>query len=95
MIYIGRKILHMKIIDGYVFYEEHDICKMLYLLENITGVLRCRIIEHIINGGYGVDTAALVNIISDPFEYNIDYLYCLDQDVTEEFIAIMESFGIA
>jgi len=52
-------------------------------------------VNYIIDNDYGIDTRPLVNVVSDPLEFNIDYLYSLDSDVTEKFICIMEMFGIA
>lgn len=85
----------MRVINGHIFYEENDICKMLYILENINNDLRCHILSFISYENYGMDARALRNIVSDPLEYNIDYMYSLDSEVTEEFIQIMEQFGIA
>jgi hypothetical protein len=40
-----------------------------------------------------MDAEALINIVVDPEEYNIDYLNSVDSEVTEEFIELMERFG--
>lgn len=77
------------------FYTEQDIIKMLYKLNYVIPNQREYMIRCILNGDYGIDTEALVNIVSDPTEYNIDYLYSLDSEVTEAFISLMERFGYA
>jgi len=95
MIYFGRKMVCMRMINGQMIYDEQDIYRMLYVLQNINNGLRCQIVNYIIDNDYGIDTRPLVNVVSDPLEFNIDYLYSLDSDVTEKFICIMEMFGIA
>ena len=82
-------------INGHKLYDEQDIIAMLYRLSFITESYRDYIKRSIVHGGYGIDTSALLNIITDPVEYNIDYLYSLDSAVTEEFINIMEKYGLA
>lgn len=77
------------------FYTEQDIIMMLYKLNYVIPNQREYMIRCILNGDYGIDTEALVNIVSDPTEYNIDYLYSLDSEVTEQFIRFMERFGYA
>ena len=77
------------------FYTEQDIIKMIYKLNYVIPSQREYMIRCILNGDYGIDTEALVNIVSDPTEYNIDYLYSLDSEVTEAFISLMERFGYA
>lgn len=95
MIYFGRKMVYMRMINGQMIYDEQDIYRMLCVLENINDGLRCQIVNYIIANDYGIDTRPLVNVVSDPLEFNMDYLYSLDSDVTEKFICIMEMFGIA
>ena len=80
-------------INGHRFYEEQDILDMLYRLNYVTRTHRDYIKREILNGNYGMDTIALINIVDDPMEYNIDYLYSLDSVVTEQFIRLMERFG--
>ena len=36
-----------------------------------------------------------IKVLNMYSEYNIDYLYSLDSDVTEELIGLMERFGYA
>lgn len=83
----------MREINGHRFYEEQDILDMLYRLNYVTSNHRDYIKREILNGNYGMDTIALINIVDDPMEYNIDYLYSLDSEVTEQFIRLMERFG--
>ena len=83
----------MREINGHRFYEEQDILDMLYRLNYVTRTHRDYIKREILNGNYGIDTEALINIVDDPMEYNIDYLYSLDSEVTEQFIRLMERFG--
>lgn len=83
----------MREINGHRFYEEQDILDMLYRLNYVTRTHRDYIKREILNGNYGMDTIALINIVDDPMEYNIDYLYRLDSVVTEQFIRLMERFG--
>jgi len=83
----------MREINGHRFYEEQDILDMLYRLNYATKSHRDYIKREIMNGNYGIDTIPLINIVSDPIEYNIDYLYSLDSEVTEAFISVMERFG--
>lgn len=83
----------MREINGHRFYEEQDILDMLYRLNYVTRTHRDYIKREILNGNYGMDTIALINIVDDPMEYNIDYLYSLDSVVTEQFIRLMERFG--
>lgn len=85
----------MREINGHRFYEEQDILDMLYRLNYVTRTHRDYIKREILNGNYGIDTEALINIVDDPMEYNIDYLYSLDSVVTEQFIRLMERFGYA
>ena len=85
----------MREINGHRFYEEQDILDMLFRLNYVTNNHRDYIKRMIINGNYGIDTEALINIVDDPMEYNIDYLNSLDSAVTELFIRLMERFGYA
>lgn len=85
----------MTIINGHVLYDSEDIYNMLDTLVEIDSEKRNEIIEYIKYGDYGIDTRALINIVSDPLEYNVDYMDALDSDVSERFIEIMEHFGIA
>lgn len=94
MIEVGRAIrvysdLNEQI-DFLIFIEESD----LEVAENV--------IEMAWEEWWELDEVSqnpIENYISDRLdengvEYDL-YWYCLDSDVTEEFIAIMESFGIA
>ena len=74
-------------------YSQQEIEAMLFRLNYVTSNHREYIKRMIINGNYGIDTEALINIVGDPEEYNIDYLNSLDSAVTEEFIEIMEQIG--
>lgn len=76
-------------------YSQQEIEAMLFRLNYVTSNHREYIKRMIINGNYGIDTEALINIVGDPEEYNIDYLNRLDSAVTEEFIEIMEQIGNA
>ena len=76
-------------------YSQQEIEAMLFRLNYVTSNHREYIKRMIINGNYGIDTEALINIVDDPEEYNIDYLNSLDSAVTEEFIEIMEQIGNA
>lgn len=76
-------------------YSQQEIEAMLFRLNYVTSNHREYIKRMIINGNYGIDTEALINIVGDPEEYNIDYLNSLDSAVTEEFIEIMEQIGNA
>ena len=86
----------MRIINGHSSYEEQDIQQMLYTLAGYDYVYRERICDIIKQMGYSYDdTIALMNMVMDPIEYNIDYMYSLDSAVGEEFICIMEQIGMA
>ena len=77
-------------------YNEQDIEEMLFRLSKMNIWEKSDMlgyVEHIDNT-LG-DRTALINIISDPLEYNIDYMYHFDSDVIEQFIRIMEMFGVA
>lgn len=84
----------MQIINGNRIYDEHEINVMLLRLTYITDSFREQIRYIVQNSGYDMDTPALLNVISDPVEYNIDYLYSLDSAVTDKFIMLMEEFGL-
>lgn len=84
----------MQIINGNRIYDEHDINAMLLRLTYITDSFREQIRYIVQNSGYDMDTPALLNVISDLVEYNIDYLYSLDSAVTDKFIMLMEEFGL-
>lgn len=84
----------MTVINGHVYYDEEDIMHMLYSLSMISDNYRRQIIYYIANNGYGMDTEALINIVSDPMEFNMDYLYSLDSAVSDIFIDLMNRFGI-
>ena len=75
------------------FYDSEDIYNMLYRLSCATSTQKNCIRNYILSVGYGIDTEALLNVIDDPMEYNIDYLCSLDSDVTEELIDILHRFG--
>ena len=74
-------------------YSQQEIESALYKLQFISSKHRECIIGVIENGNYGMDAEALINIVVDPEEYNIDYLNSVDSEVTEEFIELMERFG--
>ena len=84
----------MQVINGHVFYDDNDIYRAL----NNLGVADERVINEIClfiqNVGYGIDAIPLLNIVTDPYEYSVDYMMSLDSDVTEEFIKIMQVFGM-
>lgn len=84
----------MTVINGHVYYDEEDIMHMLYSLSMISDNYRRQIIYYILNNGYGMDTEALINIVSNPLEFNMDYLYSLDSAVSDIFIDLMNRFGI-
>ena len=84
----------MKLLNRRLYYGEEEIYTILENIENLPIEKRNKIRKHIIYGGYGMDTSSLLNIISDPVEYNLDYLYSLDSEVTEELIEIAEGFGL-
>ena len=85
----------MTIINGHALYNSEDISNMLLILEIIDTEKREQIIDYIKNGGYGIDTRALMNIVRNPLKYNLDYMDALDSDVSESFIKIMKHFRIA
>ena len=84
----------MQKINGQKLYDEQDIIAMLYRLSFVTESYRNYMKRSITHMGYDMDTPALLNIISNPMEYNIDYLYSLDSAVTDKFIMLMEEFGL-
>ena len=82
-------------INGHVFYDENDVYTMLENLYNLDVGSREQIYAYVYQNETGIDRQPLLNIVRDPMEYNMDYLYRLDSDVTEKFIRLMERFGIA
>ena len=84
----------MQIINGHILYDDNDIYRAL----NNLGVADERVINEIClfiqNVGYGIDAIPLLNIVTDPYEFSVDYMMSLDSDVTEEFIKIMQVFGM-
>ena len=84
----------MQIINGHRFYDEQDIYIMLEKLYMLDGSLREQIYQYVAYYEHGIDRIPLLNIISNPMEYNIDYLYSLDSAVTDKFIMLMEEFGL-
>lgn len=79
----------MQVINGHVLYDDNDIYRAL----NNLGVADERVINEIClfiqNVGYGIDAIPLLNIVTDPYEFSVDYMMSLDSDVAEEFIKIM------
>lgn len=84
----------MQVINGHIFYDDNDIYRALDNLAETDEVLINQICLFIQNMGYGIDALPLLNIVTDPYEYSIDYMMSLDSDVTEEFIKIMQLFGL-
>lgn len=84
----------MQVINGQIFYDDNDIYKALHNLVIADNCLVNQICLFIQNSGYGIDTIPLLNIVTDPYEFSIDYMMSLDSDVTEEFIKIMQEFGM-
>ena len=84
----------MQIINGHRFYDEQDMEIMMETLYRADRRLKEQIYDYVACNEYGMDRAPLLNIISDPMEYNVEYLYSLDSAVVEKFICIMELFGI-
>lgn len=91
---ITKGISYMQVINGQIFYDDSDISQALSNLAVAENSLINRIYLFIQNGGYGIDTIPLLNIVTDPEEFSIDYMMSLDSDVTEEFIKIMQIFGM-
>lgn len=84
----------MQVINGQIFYDDNDIYRALNNLARADERLINEICLFIQNVGYGVDTITLLNIVTDPYEFSIDYMMSLDSEVTEEFIKIMQVFGM-
>ena len=84
----------MQVIDGHVFYDDNDIYRALNNLAEADERVINEICLFIQNVGYGIDAIPLLNIVTDPYEYSVDYMMSLDSDVTEEFIKIMQVFGM-
>ena len=84
----------MQVINGHIFYDDSDIYRALSNLAVANERLINEICLFIQNMGYGIDTIPLLNIVTDPYEFSIDYMMSLDSDVTEEFIKIMQVFGL-
>lgn len=84
----------MQEINGHFFYTDDDICRTLDNLAEADEVLINQICLFIQNGAYGIDALPLLNIVTDPYEFSIEYMMSLDSDVTEEFIKIMQVFGM-
>ena len=82
----------MQVINGHVFYDDNDIYRALNNLAEADERVINEICLFIQNVGYGIDAIPLLNIVTDPYEYSVDYMMSLDSDVTEEFIKIMKVF---
>ncbi len=75
------------------FYNEEDIYRTLVALYHLDNEDREVLRNHVIYGGYGADnpnTYTLLNIISNPMEYDIK----MEPEVTEELIRIADWFGL-
>lgn len=84
----------MQVINGHMLYDDNDIYRALNRLAEADEGLINQICVFIQNCGYGIDAIPLHNIVTEPYEYSIDYMMSLDSDVTEEFIKIMQVFGL-
>lgn len=84
----------MQVINGHILYDDSDIHRALDKLAEADEGLINQICLFIQNMGYGIDALPLLNIVTDPYEFSIDYMMSLDSDVTEEFIKIMQVFGM-
>ena len=84
----------MQVINGHVFCDDNDIYRALSNLAEADERVINEICLFIQNVGYGIDAIPLLNIVTDPYEYSVDYMMSLDSDVTEEFIKIMQVFGM-
>lgn len=84
----------MMIINGHTYYDSDDVYRMLENLYNVDICFKEQIYAYVFENEIGIDRIPLLNIISDPLEYNMDYLYNLDSEVTEKFIRYMETFGL-
>ena len=84
----------MQVINGHVFYDDNDIYRALSNLAEADERVINEICLFIQNVGYGIDAIPLLNIVTDPYEFSVDYMMSLDSDVTEEFIKIIQVFGM-
>ena len=84
----------MQVINGHILYDDSDIHRALDKLAEADEGLINQICLFIQNMGYGIDALPLLNIVTDPYEFSIDYMMSLDSDVAEEFINIMQVFGM-
>ena len=84
----------MMTINGHTYYDSDDVYRMLDNLYNADNCFRERIYAYVFENEVGIDRRPLLKIIRDPLEYNMDYLYSLDSEVTEKFIRYMETFGL-
>ncbi len=85
----------MEVINGYRYYNNEDVYNMLERLEKAEPELRVSILNYVEETEIGIDRAVMLNIVSEPLEYNVDYLDSLDSAVTEKFIYLMEQFNLA
>ena len=85
----------MREINGHRIYEYEDIYNMLDRLYEVDESVREKILNYVKETETGIDRRPMINIVSDPLEYHIDYLESLDSDVTEKFIILMEKFNLA
>ena len=85
----------MEVINGYRYYNNEDVYNMLERLEKAEPELRVLILNYVEETEIGIDRAVMLNIVSEPLEYNVDYLDSLDSAVTEKFIYLMEQFNLA
>ena len=85
----------MIMINGHKLYEYQDIYNMLDRLCEVDKSVREKILKYVKETETGIDRRPMLKIVSDPLEYNIDYLESLDSDVTEKFIVLMEKFNLA
>ena len=84
----------MQVINGHILYDDNDIYRALNNLAEADERVINEICLFIQNVGYGIDAIPLLNIVTDPYEYSVDYMMSLDSDVAEEFIKIMQVFGM-
>lgn len=90
-----REEIRMREINGHKLYEYEDIYNMLDRLYEVDKSVREKILNYVKETETGIDRRPMINIVSDPLEYHIDYLESLDSDVTEKFIILMEKFNLA
>ena len=82
------------------FYNEEDIYRTLVVLSHLDNEDREVLRNHVIYGGYGgygadnPNTYTLLNIINNPTEYDINYIYSTEPEVTEELIRSADWFGL-